>query len=511
MRLFLCVFCFIFIPLISQCQNCNDVQNLTENQENQLSVVLNHLQIELENENLVRIDSLNLLMKNLLETQAGLPENIEEYRLISNENTWIDKTQALLISRELISNDSLTYVNLWKTALGQKPPNYQEHSLFLRTSAEFASGLLKIANNETDLIRKNLYQSWAKQTFDSLLTKQLANGAFPFPDLRTYNDPIFTSIIQNYISSLGADSINVLQNGWIIDDNETGEFKFDAGIIANSFYEAYYFLNDENYKDAVISIGNYLKNLKFNTNYNYNSFSVLGLTRAFQLSNDSSYLERAIKNLRFSVSPGQLSNGRWLDGHNASSRYHSIIIQNSSAILSLIPDNHPYKNTIDSMYFLANKNIVNQTLTCGSSTGFNWLMKNYLHFNHLFTESFNDSISILIGKQINQAANFGDYLNVALIGDYLELLNSIVSSNEINPHKHFFKLLPNPFDNEILIINETNKLINFQVFDLVGTKILDHKSDNNPIIIDLLNFNSGSYIFVLSCENEVSVKKIIKK
>jgi hypothetical protein len=509
MRLFLCVLVSSFISFYGRSQDCNAIQNLSASQEAQLALIIDQLELELENEDLHKIDSLNEVLKSILGDQAGLPESLEQFRPLSEETAWISETIALELSRQLISNDSLAYVNLWKLALGQKPPTYQPHSIFLRTAAEFGSGLLKIANNETDLVRKNLYRTWAKQTFDSLLTKQLPNGAFPFPDLRTYNDPTFSSIIQNFLNSCGPDSVNVLQNGWIIDDKETGEFKFDAGIIANSLYEAYYFLNDQHYKDAVISIGNYLKNLKFNTNYNYNSFSVLGLVRAFQLSNDVSYLNRAIENLRFSISPGQINKGRWLDGHNASSRYHSIIIQNTAAISSLIPENHPNKNAIDSMYFLASKNILEQTYTCGSSTSFNWLMENYLHPNLLFTANFKDSITVLIGKQINQTLAQGDYLDVSLIGDYLELLHH--SANlEDKFKKHPFLVSPNPFSETMLIQNFENQSLEIQITDLLGNIVFEQKHNSNPITLNLSSLKSGNYLLVLKHKDESFFQKIIK-
>jgi len=145
-----------------------------------------------------------------------------------------------------------------------KPSTNLPHSIPLRASAEIAAGLLKIAAKETDLTRKNNYITWATRALDSLATMQLSSGAFPFPDLRAYNDPVFTTIIQNYLNALGPDSVNVLQNGWIIDDSGTGEFKFDAGVIANAYYEAYILTGNEAYKTHCIAVAAYLFNLKLN-------------------------------------------------------------------------------------------------------------------------------------------------------------------------------------------------------------------------------------------------------
>ena len=127
-----------------------------------------------------------------------------------------------------------------------------------------------------------------------------------FSDLRTYGDPTFTPIIQNFLDWCGDDSLEVLVDGWIIDDKGTGEFKFDAGVIANAYYEAYQYTGNVNYKNIAIAVGDYLLPLKFNRNYNYNTFVSLGLTRAFELTTNETYLNRAIDNLRYGFILGNL-------------------------------------------------------------------------------------------------------------------------------------------------------------------------------------------------------------
>src|SRR5690606_5884781 len=120
-------------------------------------------------------------------------------------------------------------------------------------------------------------------------------------------------------------------------------------VIADAYYQAYLYTNNLNYKNIVVSIGNYLKPLKYNINYNYNTFVALGLTRAYQLTNDITYLDRAVENIRFAVFPGQLSNGRWFDGHNAKSIYHGIIIKNIVPTLNEIQQSNIYYDSLKSM------------------------------------------------------------------------------------------------------------------------------------------------------------------
>jgi hypothetical protein len=322
------LFCFVFAASNKlEAQNCGQVQNLSSTQELEISALIPALDTALKYEVLADIDSLSNELKLIFDVEGGIPESLESYYTLTSDTTWLNMFEAIELSRVLIDNDSMVYVDLWKVAKGMRPPLYLPNSIPLRSAGEIARGLLKIAYFENDSVRKNAYRFWAKRALDSLATMQLPNGAFPFPDLREYNDPVFTPIIQNFLNSCGADSVNVLQNGWIIDDKGTGEFKFDAGVIGTAYVDAGGLLLGSNYDSIIFDIADYFVNVRFNRNYNYNSFGLVTMHHALALTGDQIYAERVEKTLRYSIYPGQINSGRWMDGHNASSRYHSILIQ----------------------------------------------------------------------------------------------------------------------------------------------------------------------------------------
>ncbi len=499
-------------------QPCGIAQILTPSQQSQINSKASLLDSALKYDNLHKIDSLSSIIKTIYGVQAGRPEDVEPFYALVNNINWLNLTNAINLSRQLIDNDSLVYVNLWKTAKGMKPPLYQPHSLFLRASAELASGLLKISDKETDVTRKTLYKTWAMRALDSLATMQLPNGAFPFPDLRTYGDPTFGPIIQNYMFYCGNDSINVLQNGFIISDKNTGEYKFDAGVICNAYFEAYQYTGNINYKNIAISIGNYLKPLKFNLNYNYNTFASLGLTRAYQLTNDTSYLNRAIKNLRYCVYPGQIPNGRWVDGHNANSRYHSVIIQNIVPTINLLPASHSFKSKLDSMARNAVKNMVLYSYNCNSATGYRWLMKALSLNTSVIQQSLKDSIKDLIGKHINQSVINGKYLDVPTMGEYLELLGLVNGLDEITfPLGLKVNLYPNPTDgisNLIYDISESTEVL-ISISDMTGKliKIIDQGQKSKGTYsnqLDLSHLQTGIYFLTLKVGKKKYSEKIVK-
>ena len=500
----------LFLFLFSNLQHafsqaCNSVQSLSVQQEQGLQNLMPFIENALFVEDLNQIDSLNLVLKNVLGSQAGIPEAQEYYTDLGSNSSWLNTTEALNLAHLLIDSDSLVYVDLWKLGKGMYPPSYQEHSIFLRSSAEIALGLLKIAQKETNLTKKNAYNSWAIQALDSLATMQLPNGAFPFPDLRTYNDPVFSSIIQNFMLQCGADSVNVLQNGWIIDDKNTGEFKFDAGIICNAFAQAYFITGLDRYKTIALAVGNYLNPLKLNSNYNYNSFVALGLFRAFQLSNDITYKNRALENLRLGVSPGQTENGRWADGHNAKSVYHSIILQNSTDLIGNLESTHDFFGNLDSMFVQAVSNQVNYTNTCHAATGFKWAL---ISFPYL-SGTLEDSLSDLIGKHIQKAASEGNFLDVSTMGEYFSLLSFVNSITE--KEKLSIEIFPNPNEGTFFVnCHEAIEEISILDSQMSEINLVSNHLDEFKTEIDLNNQASGIYFIRLKTKSgRIKVQKII--
>jgi len=486
-------------------QTCGAFQSLNPTQSASINDILVPLDSALKNEDLSAIDSLSSLLKSAFGNQAGIPEAPENYFALVNNESWENLTDAISLSRVLIDLDSSIYANLWKAAKGMSPPNYQPHSLFLRASAEIAVGLLQIAEKETDASRKNRYQNWALRALDSLATMQLPSGAFPFPDLRDYSDPVFTSVIQNFINNCGADSINVLQNGWIIDDKNSGEFKFDAGVIANAYYQAYQLTGNQNYKNIAISVGQYLMPLSFNLNFNYNTFASLGLTRAYQLTNDLTYLNRAQKTLRYAVFPGQLLNGKWVDGHNARAKYQSVMIQNCVPTLAVLSNSDLYYNEIKTMTNRAVQSMTNDVYTCESATGFRWLLRGFTLNSSVISIGLKDSITTLIGRHINQAAINGKYLDVPTMGEYLELLNEFTGSISISyPIDLKVFVYPNPVSasTKLVFSLKESDLIQLQVVNSLGEniKMLDAGKKTAGTFsydLDVQNFANGVYYFQL--------------
>lgn len=451
-------------------QPCNAVQNLSSAQQQAIQPLYVQLEQALRLEQLPAIDSLSALIRQTMGSQAGLPETAETYYTLTTANNWLSLPQALQLSRALIDPDSAAYAEVWRLCKGQLPPLYQPHSVPLRAGAEICAGLLKIADRETDLQRKNRYSQWAMRGLDSLRTMQLPDGSFPFPDLRPYNDPVFGPIIQNFLNSLGPDSVNVLQNGWIISDRGTGEFKFDAGVICGALAEAHDYTFLPAYLQSAQLAAAYLDTLPFSLNYNYNTFVAYGLAKTHGQWNTPSWLQRSAGNLRYAVLPGQIPQGSWADGHNARSSYHGIILQNSAPLLALLPSSDPLHDTLARMLQLAARHFILRHDSCGSSTGFKGLLRLWPLDTTVIPQLLHDSITQLTGRYINEAAVSGRYLDVPAMGLYLELLGPPSSEgNSGGKRAPVFSAYPNPFSAGITFVaGEAGDQVQLDIIDITG-------------------------------------------
>ena len=95
---------------------------MTSVQQSHINNIISPLDTALKYESLNKIDSLNSELKNAYSTQGGSPDAIEAYYELVLNNNWLDITKSILLSRKLISADSMIYVNLWKAAKGMSPP-----------------------------------------------------------------------------------------------------------------------------------------------------------------------------------------------------------------------------------------------------------------------------------------------------------------------------------------------------------------------------------------------------
>ena len=155
-----------------------------------------------------------------------------------------------------------------------------------------------------------------------LMDLQQPSGLFPFPDLRGKNIR-FGDMLTKAANTTGLE----VKDGWVLSADADGGSQFDTGVCGSALLKAGEVYQRAEWKSAGLRAADWALAQRCVPNFNYNSFSVSLLARAFKASGESKYLDGALNKLRVGVAPGQAANGRWIDSHNARTVYHVIIIR----------------------------------------------------------------------------------------------------------------------------------------------------------------------------------------
>jgi hypothetical protein len=201
-----------------------------------------------------------------------------------------------------------------------------------RAGANDPDRLLEIARGAAD------YLIWTQE--------QTARGVYPFPDLSSY-DGRLADLSQNFMAAVEIEGIGdqVMLNGWVFDDLGAGGLYFDTGLIGVALLELYEATGETRYLESALMAAEWALEQPAVPNWNYNSFLVFFLARAYDVIGDVRYLDGATRFAQFGIYPGQLQEGqyagRWVDPHNARLVYHYLIIRGLGELVAVMPHDDP--------------------------------------------------------------------------------------------------------------------------------------------------------------------------
>jgi hypothetical protein len=185
------------------------------------------------------------------------------------------------------------------------------------------------------------YLDAARQAGDFLLwaQSQAGSGVFPFPANRgNTNSAAFRSAGRQLARAEKSGLSNIVKNGWAIDDLDDGGLQFDNGECGIAIFELYDATQEKQYLDAALRSAAWAMQRPLVANWNYNSFSVRLLVRAYMATADGSFLDSAMRKSSLGVIPGQLTQGentgRWGDPHNARPTYHYIMLHSLAELVA---------------------------------------------------------------------------------------------------------------------------------------------------------------------------------
>jgi hypothetical protein len=185
----------------------------------------------------------------------------------------------------------------------------------------------------------------AKEAGDFLLWAQerAGTGGFPFPASRGVSSaaPFRAAERQLKLAAKQGRLDEVVRNGWAIRDDGNGGLQFDNAECGVALFELYAVTKDQRYLDAAKKSADWAAAQPLVVNWNYNSFSVYLLARAYRVTGAQSYLDSATRKALLGVIPGQITTGahagRWGDAHNARPSYHYIMLRSLTELAAALP------------------------------------------------------------------------------------------------------------------------------------------------------------------------------
>ncbi|MGL5810879.1 MAG: hypothetical protein ACRCYQ_13130 [Nocardioides sp.] len=277
--------------------------------------------------------------------RVGVPEVPDTYLPIPTGGRWLSPDEARVAfvpALRQIEEQRWWTVGLDPLTLGHP----------LREPASVVSAL--VAACRGGLEGAEAAMPLAEQAADFLIwaQEQCGTGGFPFPASRGVSRTAPFLASQRYLEAAERDGRigSIVTRGWITDDGVDGGLQFDNGESGVALFDLYDLTGRQGHLDAAKRSADWALNRPLVPNWNYNSFSVALLARAYRATGEPVYLEGAIHKAIVGVLPGQLAEGRyagrWYDAHNARPAYHYLVLSSLIELAVAVPDRSPSRAKI---------------------------------------------------------------------------------------------------------------------------------------------------------------------
>ncbi len=276
--------------------------------------------------------------------KAGVPEVADRFVPIPKEARWL--TWEEVRPAFVRAHAKLEQLRWWKIGLD---PTRTEHAL--REPAAVVAGGVEAFRAKLEGAERSLML--AREAGDFLLwaQAQAGTGVFPFPAVRGGKGAAFVAA-ERFLARAEREGkiAEFVRHGWVFDDGADGGLQFDNGEAGVAMFELYEVTHDEKYLTSARRAADWAEKHALVRNWNYNSFSVHLLAKAFAVTGERHYLEAATRKALVGVLPGQLTDGphagRWLDAHNARPAYHYIMMTALAELAGVLPEEHPARPEI---------------------------------------------------------------------------------------------------------------------------------------------------------------------
>jgi hypothetical protein len=287
--------------------------------------------------------------------KAGIPEVADQYLPIPKTGTWLTPKESQVGLEPWFK--AIESVRWWHIGLD---PTKLDHAL--REPAAIIAG--NLAAYRVNLQGSARSLAIAKDAADFLLWAQerAGTGVFPFPAARRVTRDNAFVAAERFMKRAEKQGRlgEIIRNGWAFNDDGEGGLQFDNGECGVAVLELHEITKDKKYLNAAKQASDWALTRPLVSNWNYNSFSIYLLARAYRVTGEQKYLVGAIQKAMLGVIPGQLTEGtnagRWNDAHNARPAYHYIILRGLAELAAVMPKNDSARDDILASLSLGLKN-----------------------------------------------------------------------------------------------------------------------------------------------------------
>jgi len=282
----------------------------------------------------IRRDVATLAQK--LGDQVGVPEIADTYLPIPREARWLTPAEARAAFAPVLPK--LEKLRWWRPGLD---PAKLEHALrepAAVVAGGVAAGRARLAGGDRGLVL-------AREAADFLIRAQdeAGTGVYPFPAVRGATRDAAFKASDRFLARAEKEGrlAALVHRGWVVDDLGDGGLQFDNAEAGLALLELHAATHDPRDLASALRAADWAAPRPLARNWNYNSFSVSLLARAYAATGERRYLEAARHKARLGVIPGQLTDGpragRWLDPHNARPAYHYIMLRALAHLAEVMP------------------------------------------------------------------------------------------------------------------------------------------------------------------------------
>jgi len=272
--------------------------------------------------------------------RAGVPEEPDRYVAIPKEGRWLTPAEARGGFAQALPK--LEKIRWWKVGLD---PTKLTHPL--REPASVVSGAVAAYRARLDGADRALRMAREAAEFLQWAQAEAGAGVFPFPSTRGVKGDRAFAAAEGFLSKMeqAGRLADVVRKGWVFEDRGEGGLQFDNAEAGMALFELYEVTRDKAHLESALKAADWAVTRPLSRNWNYNSFSVTLLAKAFAVTGGQRYLDAAKHKAIVGVMPGQLPDGpragRWVDPHNAKPAYHYIMMQALAQLAAVLPAGDP--------------------------------------------------------------------------------------------------------------------------------------------------------------------------